>query len=271
MDAAIHAGVVLLAVFGCADDDGAVSSGRFQRGSISRPGMMYWKDQMIVRIWNPQQIPTLARDVDRYKNATQLKFDFSGTTDEEFAAVPPLPLVEVVEVSEEEAITDKSLRVLAKFPKLKHLSLGRTAITGEGFRHFVGEKGKKRRGPRLEDLQLAHNKLTDNGLRELARIATLRTLWISYESAITAQGVLAHLPKLEQPLNLTISYHDKHRLMTSEEKQRLVENMPHCQVMFGIEYGESKRLRHRIGSGDPFAVPEEGQERAEPSPDEKKD
>ena len=256
VETAWHRAVLLLACVACADSDGPLSSAESHRGSRNEPGVMYWKDEMTITIWHPQQISSLARDIDSYKKATKLRFDFSGVTDKELAALPTLPLVEIVTIFEEPAISDESLSVFARFPKLRVLYVERTAVTGKGFRYFSGEMRKKTRGACLEQLVLADNELTDEGLRDLARIITLNKLYISFESGTTVRGSLEHLPKLTRLQHLSLTFHSKERWAIDEERE-LLKRMPRCDVMFGVGSAAShSRIRYKTGSGDPFALPD---------------
>ncbi len=241
---------------------GIPSAGRLDRapkddrGSIDRPGVMYSRGEMAIRVWNPRQIKRLVQDIDLYRNGTQLSFDFSGTTDGELAALPRFPHVRYVHIFEEEAITDKSLSVFATFPELTELVLAHTGVSGAGFQYFATSKTKTDGSTPLQQLALADNRLTDDGLRELAKISTLHKLTIFQESGITTEGVLEHLPKLHKLTLLHLSFDESNALPTLVQGQ-LVAKMPHCEMFFGVRSGVRSRTRYKIGSGDPFALPEQ--------------
>jgi hypothetical protein len=251
----VYASMLCLMLCASGDDSSrTVSSSKSARGSTNAPDITYHNKEMIVRIWNPRQISALASKPDFFKSCTQLQFDFSGTTDKDLAMLPVLPSLEAVSIYHERAITDRSLRVLATFPKLRELHLEHTAITGTGFRHFASRK----REYALQWLSLAENHLTADGLLALTDVGTLRKLFISFETGIRSQDALEYLPRLRKLGLLVLRFEERYK-WTADEQQRLQKRMPHCQVMFGVRMGESIRIRHRIGSGNPFSLsgPEE--------------
>jgi len=244
MDSVLYLAMLLQTWFaGAGDDRGNVSAQR----SGEHPSVICADGEVVVAISSLEQMAALVQHAELYANATQLKFRHTGVTDEAFGTLPALPAVQVVVIREESSVTDKSLRTLARFPKLQALLLEGTAITGKGFQWFVAKEGGEQAKPPLDEILLAGNKVTDEGLRELARIATLRRVFISREPHITAQGAIEHLPVLEGLGHLVISFGPKHK-WTDEQRRRLCERMPRCEVGFGEEISDGLRDGSEVDS-----------------------
>jgi hypothetical protein len=224
------------------------SDGQEGAANKKKPLVIYSEGKMIICIWNPLQIDTLVNSFDSYKKCKHIRFDFSGITDEQLAKMPIFPQVEYISIEEEPYITDKALAVFAKIPKLKSLELEYTAITGTGFQYFIPGKDSK---PILHHVSLKENKLNDEGLREIAKIDSLHSLYIDYESNITSKGAIENLSKMDKLSFLNISFDEKQD-WSADEKRKLREKMPRCEFMWGIQIGKHERPKHKLGSGDPF-------------------
>ena len=88
-------------------------------------------------------------------------------------------------------LKDEDLELLKRFPNLRELSLGMTAITDAGLKHISGLK-------KLTILGLVGTKITDRGLRELKGLQNLEILRLG-NTAIGDNGLkeLESLKKLE--------------------------------------------------------------------------
>jgi serine/threonine-protein kinase len=104
--------------------------------------------------------------------------------------------VELTQVPEKANFTDESLAPLQAFPKLEHLVLTNTPVTGTFFKHL-------NKAHELQELDLAGTDVTSENLKHLTGARKLKELNLS-ESAIKDGGLdaLANFPEL---VNLDLS------------------------------------------------------------------
>lgn len=97
-------------------------------------------------------------------------------------------------------ISDRGLKHVSNLPKLRHLILGgsHTPNLSLGFTD-VGDEGLAGMTdlPNLAGITLERTKVTDAGLRHLARFPALKTIWLGYTEITGSRfGDLAELPNL---------------------------------------------------------------------------
>jgi hypothetical protein len=223
---------------------------------ISKIDYMETRNIRRIRIWNPKQISQLSREIDTYKskNVNKIMFDFSGTTDKDLESFPIIPSVVNISICEEVKITDASLQIFARFPNLTILHLEQTGVTGKGFQYFSKNKIDLKQAPVLKNLEISDGILTDDGLREIAKIDSLKGLTITHVSGLTAKGIMEHLPKLKNLEYLILVVYDPKGIMKKKELSTLAEKMPYAEVRCNISSDKHERLKHVIGTGDPFNI-----------------
>lgn len=139
-------------------------------------------------------------------------------------------------------ITDKDLKALSKFPRLKSLDLSRTKITDDGLAHLLSLK-------ELEELTLVRTDISKQGLDTISKIATIQKLnisftkisndsmkpvseldnlrWLSIASTEIKPGglnPLLHCTKLE---HISLSYND-----VSDEDACVIAKLPNLQSIY---------------------------------------
>jgi hypothetical protein len=164
--------------------------------------------------------------------------------DDALAIFAHLTDVTTVEISNNQAITDKGLVHLAGLKKLQTLYLYDTRVEGDGLRHIA-------RLPALTSLHLGYTPLTDEGLRQVGQMTQLTWLPI-HNTNITDDGLkylapltdletlqlrctdisdagLRHLEKLPALKSISLTNTN----VTAEGVRRLAAALPGCQVTPG--------------------------------------
>jgi hypothetical protein len=180
-----------------------------------------------------------------------ITFFGSTITDAELAMMPALSSLECLRIRNEPAVTDEGLRSLAEFPSLWSIALEETRVSGAGFKHFVTDEKGITRTPRLREVLLSRNKTTDEGLREIARVISLKKAFIS-AAEVTGAGLQTHLPKLRNLEQLSV---DVNGATTLEGVLELQRRMPWCEVRSMVRWGAKAAASSTNGAGDPFAKP----------------
>lgn len=93
---------------------------------------------------------------------------------------------------------DADARLLATLPKLEYLDMGNCNLTDEALRH-IGSIGT------LRVLRVDRNKITDDGLQHLSRSSALESLDVSGRRGIEGPG-LRHLAGLRELKELDLQY-----------------------------------------------------------------
>jgi hypothetical protein len=117
---------------------------------------------------------------------------------EQLADRPLFQNVATLVLSSLPALTDPALAPLARCPRLKKIELwDLPRVTGTGFSAFAKHR-------RLEDVSLLRCAPSADGLREIARVPGLKTVWLEDDRTLTAAAVanLAGAPNLTK-LGLT--------------------------------------------------------------------
>jgi hypothetical protein len=152
--------------------------------------------------------------------------------------------VTTVEISNNQAVTDKGLVHLAGLKKLETLYLYDTSVEGDGLRHIA-------RLPALTSLHLGYTPLTDEGLQHVSQMTQLTWLQL-HNTNITDEGMkhleplvhlenlqlrctdisdagLRHLEKLSGLKSISLTNTN----VTAEGVRRLAAALPGCQVTPG--------------------------------------
>lgn len=109
--------------------------------------------------------------------------------DEHVRALRGLPRLESF-MAKSNAITDVGVAYLSELRNLTYISLSRNSISGTGFKDFSS--------PKLVELFLYDNPISDEGMSGIARLTSLKQLGLS-RTAVTDKGIshLANLTSLE--------------------------------------------------------------------------
>jgi hypothetical protein len=230
MQTVLYHSVILLAFLACAN--AFADPFGLERPTGGYPDVHRDKQRVIVSVWNPQQIATLAEDVESYGDATSLNFEATGATDAEFARLPILPAVQAVRIRGETGLTDKSLCVLARLPALTGLTIDAPGITGEGFRYFVRSQ-EQEAGARLEDLTLGSTSISREALVNIGRINSLTSLMLRSTSCIDPNATVETLSG-HPTLTLVVISLPKEHEWEPNDRVRLQGAMPKTNVWFGV-------------------------------------
>ena len=130
------------------------------------------------------------------KNMEKLEFDNSNLGDGSLQYLTNMPSLSELSVNAQKKMSDKSLLYLKNVPNLHMVDAGNTKVTGEGFANFD-------RLPKLDDIVLKNNYLTEKGLQTLAKVKLLQELDI--RSAHYKVDWLRHLRSAKHFRKLHIS------------------------------------------------------------------
>jgi F-box and leucine-rich repeat protein 14 len=164
-------------------------------------------------------------------------------TDDGVRHLASLPNLHVLDIGFCPQLTDESLLVISKFPALRELTVGgRTKITNaNGFRHLVANcKSLTKLDvsqsaetvddetleivsqlPKIEVLNFYEcKKITNGGVKHLAKLQSLKALNLSECSLISIDGLM-HLVKLPVLVEVNV----EGTLVTDEEKEAFVKQL----------------------------------------------
>jgi WD40 repeat protein len=129
------------------------------------------------------------------KNVVELNIGESNVTDEAVAKLAGLNQLRRLRLSHNrhpDKVTNKSLQVIARLPKLEELEILHAAVDDEGLKFL-------KHANRLSRLWLHYTRVSDDGLKHLKDVPSLKTLFIS-PTLISKDGrkeLLRDRPKLE--------------------------------------------------------------------------
>jgi serine/threonine protein kinase len=167
-------------------------SGRYHDQRQPENGWEAEANGTVAEPFDDDDLATLAADL-RVGEYQFIALNRQKVTDAGIAALVALPSVRAVgtiELIDCEA-GDEAARHLATLPKLKRLCLNRTRVGNDGVRHLLA------RVDTLESLRLAHTRVTDGAIDDLARFKLLTELDLA-GTAVTTDGakrLAAALPK----------------------------------------------------------------------------
>ncbi len=137
------------------------------------------------------------RSVGSFPRLKGLYLQKGQATDEGLKTLSKLIDLEVLFVLDAERITDQGIADLAGLKKLKSVCLESSKLTGDSLAVF-GQL------PAIEELSLQGNSIDDDGLKHLANIKGLRSLWVGRNKAVITDKGARHLANLTEMKELDL-------------------------------------------------------------------
>jgi hypothetical protein len=184
----------------------------------------------ITRVFGgPRDYGPFLNRIDKYPKLERIEFMASGVTDAELATMPVVRSVKLFRFVNEPNVTDKTVSRLWRYPCLERLILDNTAVSGVGFAEYLKAIERAGNVNTLQYVMLRGRDVTDEGIRALADVSTLREAFVGGEG-VSKEAMLRHLPKLVNLEMLIVTDFG----MTRSEMAALGDHMPACTVRFQI-------------------------------------
>ena len=153
--------------------------------------MVYHEDEEFGREDNDLIHDECLSYVHKFPYLKRLLLKEQQATDKGLANIRGLENLEVMYIWDASAISDAGMAHLKNLTGLKEIYVGNSKITDESLRIFS-------KLPKLESLTAPGNQFTDKGLEHIQNMTQLKSLWLGQgENEITDNG-LKHLAKLTQ-------------------------------------------------------------------------
>jgi len=107
--------------------------------------------------------------IGQMKNLTKLEMDASDYDVKELGSLSDMPILEELSINDQKRLSDRTIGLLRKLPRLRFVDASVSKVTGKGFEHPDDY-------PLLEQIALKENKLSEDGFKTFARLKNLREL-----------------------------------------------------------------------------------------------
>jgi len=133
------------------------------------------------------------RKLEAFQHVRTIRLGMTHVTDAGLKHLGTLKDLEDLNLEATE-VTDAGLKDLAALTQLKYLDLSNTRVEGTGFKHLASLG--------LISVRLSDAAVTDDGLKAIGKIQTLRELELKFDPQVTDEGLkhlalLKHLHKLD--------------------------------------------------------------------------
>lgn len=105
----------------------------------------------------------------KMKNLRKLEMDGSNYDVKQLGNLSDMPAMEELSINEQKKLSDRAISLLRKLPNLRMVDASGSKVTGQGFEH-------PDEYPRLDQICLKENQLTEDGFAVLAKLKHLREL-----------------------------------------------------------------------------------------------